>query len=111
MSSAKAAARYIEQGWAPIPVPAGEKNPGRDGWQDLRLGLEDVPRYFTNGQNVGLHCGEPSGWLVCADLDVREALKIAGRFLPQTLTSGRESTPESHWWFICKGARRDTTPS
>lgn len=108
MSSAKAAARYIERGWTPVPVPAGEKNPRRDGWQDLRIGLEDVARYFTNGQNIGLHCGEPSSWLVCVDLDVREALTIAGRFLPPTLTSGRESTPESHRWFICKGAEHTT---
>ncbi|MCA1716262.1 MAG: phage/plasmid primase, P4 family [Actinobacteria bacterium] len=108
MSSAKAAARYIEQGWAPIPVPAGEKSPGRDSWQDLRIGLEDIPRYFTNGQNVGLHCGEPSGWLICADLDVREALEIASRFLPPTLASGRESTPESHRWFTCEGAKHTT---
>lgn len=103
-SSAEAAAGYIEQGWMPIPVPAGEKSPGRDSWQDLRISLEDVPRYFTNGQNIGLHCGEPSRWLVCVDLDVREALLSAGHFLPPTLISGRESTPESHRWFTCEGA-------
>lgn len=108
MSSAKAAARYIERGWAPIPVPAGAKNPGRDGWQDLRIGLEDIPRYFNNGQNIGLHCGEPSGWLVCADLDVAEARKLAERFLTPTLTSGRESTPDSHLWYIAEGAQHAT---
>jgi putative DNA primase/helicase len=108
VSSVKAAARYIERGWAPVPVPAGAKNPGRDGWQDLRIGLEDVPRYFTNDQNIGLHCGEPSGWLVNADLDVAEARKLAERFLPATLTSGRESTPDSHLWYIAEGAQHAT---
>ena len=108
MSSAKAAARYIERGWTPVPVPAGEKNPGRDGWQELRIGLEDIPRYFTNGQNIGLHCGEPSGWLVCVDLDAPEALRIADRFLPATLTSGRDSTPDSHRWYTAKGAEHTT---
>jgi putative DNA primase/helicase len=107
-SSAKAAARYIEQGWTPIPVPAGEKNPKRDSWQNLQIGLEDVPSYFTDGQNVGVHCGEASGWLVCADLDVPEALEVAGRFFPQTLASGRESTPVSHRWFTSKGAKHET---
>ena len=38
------------------------------------------------------------------DLDVGEAVRIAGRFLPQTLTSGRESRPHSHWWFRSPGA-------
>lgn len=104
MSSAKAAARYVKQGWVPVPVPSGAKSPGRDGWQDLRIGLEDVPTYFTNGQNIGIHCGEPSGWLVCVDLDTPEALELAGRFLPTTLTSGRDSTPAAHWWFTCPGA-------
>ena len=108
MSSAKAAARYIERGWTPVPVPAGAKNPGRDGWQDLRISLEDIPLYFNNGQNIGLHCGEPSGWLVCADLDVVEARKLAEKFLAPTLASGRESTPGSHLWYIAEGAQHAT---
>jgi len=108
MSSAKAAARYVERGWVPVPVLAGEKNPGRDGWQELRIGLEDIPRHFTNGQNVGIHCGEPSGWLVPADLDAPETMRIADRFLPPTLTSGRESTPDSHRWYVSEGAQHAT---
>jgi putative DNA primase/helicase len=95
----RAAVRYIERGGAVIPVPPGSKDPGRDEWQNMRVTAEDVPRYWTNGQNVGLLTGEPSGWLVDVDLDVEEAVKVAGRFLPQTLTSGRKSRPHSHWWF------------
>ncbi|HVF02520.1 MAG TPA: bifunctional DNA primase/polymerase [Rubrobacteraceae bacterium] len=95
----------MSRGIAVIPVPAGEKNPGYDGWQNLRLASEDVPRYWTNGQNVGALNGEPSGWRVCIDLDVFEALGIAGRFLPPTLTGGRESRRHSHWWYVVPGAR------
>jgi hypothetical protein len=51
---------YIERGYAPIPVPAGEKNPGRPGWEALRITEEEIPNYWTNGQNVGLLCGKPS---------------------------------------------------
>lgn len=101
------ARRYIERGFAPIPVPAGSKNPGREGWQDLRLTLEDIPRYFNNGQNVGAFNGEPSGWRVCADLDVPETANLAGRFLAPTLTSGRESRPHSHWWYIAPGVETE----
>jgi hypothetical protein len=108
MSSAKAAARYIERGYTVVPVPAKSKNPGRPGWEDLRITLEDVPRYFTNGQNVGIHNGEPSGWLVPVDQDVPEVRSIAGRFLPPTLTSGRDSTPDSHWWFVARGCPHKT---
>src|SRR5215210_1169859 len=109
MSSAKAAARYIERGYTVVPVPAGSKNPGRDNWEELRITLEDVPRYFNNGQNIGIHNGEPSGWLVPVDLDVPEARKIAGRFLSPTLTSGRESAPDSHWWFVAPGCSHKTS--
>jgi hypothetical protein len=60
MDSAKAARWYIGKGFTVVPVPVGEKNPGRDGWESLRITLEEVPQYFNNGQNIGLHNGEPS---------------------------------------------------
>jgi hypothetical protein len=37
-------------------------------------------------------------------LDSAEAVKIAFRFLPATLTSGRESRPHSHCWYVAPGA-------
>ena len=97
----QAAASYLARGIAVIPVPAGEKNPNRPDWQGERLTTEDVPRCWTNGQNVGLLTGEPSAGRVDADLDADEAVRVAGRFLPPTLTSGRESRPHSHWWYSC----------
>ena len=100
-----AAAALIRWGAAVIPVPAGEKNPNRAGWEKLRIAEEKVPDFWTNGQNVGMLCGEPSGWRVDVDLDADEAVKIAGRFLPPTLTGGRESRPYSHWWYVCAAAR------
>lgn len=100
----RAAVGLIRRGAAPIPVPAGEKNPRRDGWESLRISEEDVPRFWTNGQNVGLLCGGPSGNRVDVDLDADEAVEIAGQFLPTTLTSGRESRPHSHWWYVAPDA-------
>jgi len=101
----QAAAGYIAHGYAPIPIPADSKNPNRPDWQGERHTSEDVPRCWTNGQNVGVLTGEPSGWRVDVDLDSDEAVRIAGRFLPPTLTSGRESRPHSHWWYVSQGAR------
>src|SRR5215216_3438556 len=99
--------RYIERDFAPIPVPPGAKSPNRSGWQDERMGIEDVPRFFDNGQNVGVLNGRPSGWKVCADLDVAEATELADRFMPPTLTSGRGRRPHSHWWLISPEAKTD----
>jgi len=103
MSSAKAAARYIERGWAPVPIPAWQKGPQISGWQRLRMSASDVPRYFNNGQNIGIINGKASGWLVTVDLDCPEAVTLAGRFLEPTLTGGRESVPDGHWWYIAPG--------
>jgi putative DNA primase/helicase len=103
MSSAKAAERYIERGWSPVPIPRGQKGPRLTEWQSLRMKLEDVPRYFTNGQNVGIINGAASGGLVTADLDCPEAVALAGRFLEPTLTSGRDSVPDGHWWYVSPG--------
>ena len=57
----KAASGYIKRGVSVIPVPDGEKNPGRPGWEALRITEEEIPDYWCNGQNVGVLCGEPSG--------------------------------------------------
>src|SRR5215210_4975916 len=103
MSSTKAAARYIERGWAPVPIPARQKGPQISGWQHLRMSASEVPRYFNNGQNIGIINGKASGWLVTADLDCPEAVTLAGRFLEPTLTGGRESVPDGHWWYIAPG--------
>src|SRR5215212_6762332 len=99
----RAAERYLRAGLAVISIPAGKKNPNRGGWQTERWTVEDIPQCWSNGQNIGVLTGEPSGWLVDVDLDCAEAVKIAGRFLDPTLTSGRESTPDNHWWYRAEG--------
>jgi putative DNA primase/helicase len=102
-TSARAAARYIERGWAPVPIPARQKGPQIPGWQRLRMSASDVPRYFIGGQNIGIITGKASGWLVTVDLDCPEAVTLARRFLKPTLTGGRQSVPDGHWWYISPG--------
>jgi hypothetical protein len=100
----RAAAALMRRGVAVIPVPAGKKKPGHERWEALRITEEEIPNYWTNGQNVGLLCGKPSGGRVDLDLDADEAVRIAFRFLPATLTSGRKSRPHSHCWYVAPGA-------
>jgi putative DNA primase/helicase len=102
MSSAHAAVKYIKHGYAPIPIPARSKAPNLKDWQLLRLEPEDVPRYFNNGRNIGLLLGEPSGGLIDIDLDTPEAVAAGRYLLPGTLRSGRESSPNSHYWYRCE---------
>lgn len=97
----QAARSYIARGWAPIPVPARSKNPGRDEWQHERHTIEDVDRAFAPDGNIGLLLGTASGGLADVDLDVTEAVTAAPFFLPQTdRWSGRASRRRSHAWYI-----------
>jgi P4 family phage/plasmid primase-like protien len=92
----QAAVRYLRNGLAVIPIPPGEKNPNRRGWQNERHTVEDVPRLWDDGQGVGVLWGEPSGGMVDVDLDWPEARIAAAHILPPTRTFGRASAPESH---------------
>jgi hypothetical protein len=101
----RAAAALIRRGVAVIPVPAGSKKPILEGWEALEISEEEIPGYWNNGQNLGVLCGKPSDWRVNVDMDVDEAVKIAFRFLPPTLTSGRIKRPHSHCWYFARGAQ------
>ena len=97
-----AAKDYIQRGLCPIPIPYKQKRAIVDGWQKLRLTLDDIPQFFGNGpQNIGIILGEPSGGLVDIDLDAPEALELADAFLPDTdYMFGRASKPRSHRLYV-----------
>jgi Protein of unknown function (DUF3987)/3'-5' exonuclease/Bifunctional DNA primase/polymerase, N-terminal len=93
-----AAAVYLRRGMAPIPLPHRSKDPGKGGWQDLRVSPVTLDEYFPPGEprNVGVLNGEPSGGTADVDLDCPEAL-AAAMLLPQTgFVFGRASAPSSH---------------
>lgn len=88
------------RGFALIPVPHGQKRPVLRKWQHLRLTADDLRNTFGGQSNVGVLLGDPSGGLTDIDLDCRESVRLASRFLPPTeLRSGRSSSPCSHWFF------------
>jgi hypothetical protein len=95
---------YIRRGWRIVPIPRGEKAPKRPRWGELKISLEDVSRYFENGDNIGIILGPKSESLVDVDLDCAEALEIADLYLPVTRAEfGRRSKPRSHRIFIAVG--------
>jgi bifunctional DNA primase/polymerase-like protein len=97
---AKAASEYIGAGFCPIPVLPRSKNPGRDGWQNLRVALTDVPALFLPDANIGLLLGKAGNDLVDFDLDCPEAVALAPAFLPLThFKSGRPGNSFSHYWY------------
>jgi putative DNA primase/helicase len=96
---------YIRSGYAPIPVPSGEKAPAVRRWQKLEIDRDQVEEYFGESGNVGILVGKPSGGLVDIDIDAREAVAIADTFLPPTnMVHGRKSKPGSHRWYRLEDA-------
>jgi hypothetical protein len=93
----------VARDWRVIPVPHNSKNPGRNGWESVRILEPDLPRYF-NGQpqNIGVLLGEPSGGLVDVDLDWKPGTRLADYFLPATDCEwGRPSARRSHRLYVC----------
>ena len=90
----RAAEEYIGKGYSVVALRPKSKKPIHDDWPNLSITADNVGGYFSNGENLGVKTGAPSGNRVDVDLDVPEALAIAGRFLEPTLTSGRESAAQ-----------------
>jgi hypothetical protein len=103
MSARDAAKTYLARGWAPIPVPHGQKRPALSGWPELRITEATIDEHF-NGEltNLGVLTGEPSGGLTDVDLDAAEAVVLADQFLsPTGSVFGRPGKPRSHRLYVC----------
>jgi hypothetical protein len=109
MTPPDAARLYISRGLRVVPIPPGQKGPRAPRWQNLMIGLEDVPQHFTADSNIGVLLGPASGELVDIDLDCLEALELADRYLPPTEAMfGRASKPRSHRLYVAPGAVFET---
>jgi putative DNA primase/helicase len=103
----EAALHVKRQGWEPLHVPSASKNPGRDGWQRERLTEEQIASIFSQGGNLSIITGEPSGGLTDIDLDAPEALACADDYWPPTgMIHGRPSNPNSHCWYVASSSPR-----
>ncbi len=89
-----------------IAIKPGFKKSVEVGWQKQRLNGDALESAFAGPGNIGVLLGEPSGWLVDVDLDCDEAVALAAQFLPATkVRSGHAARPDSHWWYVAKGAK------
>jgi hypothetical protein len=98
MSVLDAALEYCRRGF--IVTPLHHKRPILRRWQERNLGVADLLRNFRDGRNIGIVLGGPIG-IVDVDLDNPVAVTVADLFLPDTVESGREKYPRSHYWYIC----------
>lgn len=92
--------QLIADGWAVVPIVAGQKRPNDTDW----LTKTYTPEDFAEGDNIGAKCGAASGWRVDVDLDAAEAVQAGAQLLYQTgLVHGRPGKPASHFWFVSPG--------
>jgi hypothetical protein len=109
--SLAAAREYVGRGWRIVPIQHGEKRPAMPGWPDFKAELENVPRLFSHGENIGLILGPKSGDIIDIDLDCTEAIALADLYLPASKAEfGRASKPRSHRFFIAPAATFEAFP-
>src|SRR5215208_465081 len=86
------AAALIEEGYYPIPIPAGTKGPTVPEWEQRAF----KATAFRAGGNIGLHHVN----IAAVDRDCPETYALRDRFLPKTFRTGHGETPESHSWYL-----------
>ena len=86
-------------------TPLVGKAPVLEAWSKRELAEDELSRHFFEGRNVGVVLGGDAG-LVDVDLDNSLAVATADHLLPDTVRSGRESSPCSHYWYLT-----DPTPT
>lgn len=100
------ASKWLKLGISPIPIhPSGKRPKGGEGWTELRVKEETIPKFFQSNDNVGALWGEPSGWVVDIDLDIPEACAAAEVLFPPTYCYGRKGNPRSHYLFRCQNCK------
>lgn len=96
--------RYIDAGWAVLPIAPGKKRPTENGWQKKAEKKQYKVEDFGPNDNIGVALGECSDWRVDVDMDSREGIEAAKYLLPDTgLIHGRSGKPSSHWWYRSQG--------
>ncbi len=104
MDRISAARDLLARGWTPVPVSRGAKKPYEDGWQQLTVTEDDLPRRFSGVGNIGVVTGALSNGLTDVDLDCDQTVMLTERFLPSTrMRSGHGPRRLSHWFYKITG--------
>jgi hypothetical protein len=99
----EAAFDYHRRGFSVTPLHG--KRPVLRRWQKRHLRESELPDYFVDGRNIGIVLGGLAG-VVDVDLDNPMAVAVADLLLPDTLESGRATSPRSHRWYVCEPTPR-----
>jgi|SRR5215210_2073263 len=94
---------YADAGLKTVRVSRARKKNVDTAWQEREIPLEDVVAWVSRGGNIGIQVGEVSNWACGVDPDCPEAVRLAPKFLPDTLTSRKGSQPASLYVYRSPG--------
>ena len=92
MTTQKKAKQYLSKDWKVLPIPKGSKAPIIKDWPGVNITEEELFKYFSDSENIGVKLGKPSKWLTDIDLDCKEAIQVAEYFLPsaESIVTGKQ---------------------
>lgn len=113
LRNTEGAIEAIKRGYQPVPLVTGSRSPRIAGWSKLRWentpeGIEEARKKFDDWSEIGhgglgVLLGKPSEGLIDIDLDHPKTARLRDHFLPPTpARSGRDSRPNTHYWYIAK---------
>jgi putative DNA primase/helicase len=96
--------QYADEGIKLLRLHPETKRPVGERWQEKVTPLEEVAAWVQKGNPVGWQVGEVSRWISVVDCDWPEAVRLAPRFLPATLTIHKGNEKPSLWVYRSPGA-------
>jgi putative DNA primase/helicase len=94
---------YDNEGIKQVRLDGRTRKPIDPDWQRKTIPLEEMEKHVRRDGGVGWQCGEVSGWLSAADMDWPEAMRLAPRFLPETLQGAKGDEEPSHSFYRSPG--------
>ncbi len=95
---------YANEGIKLVRLDGRTRKPIDKKWQlENGLPLEKVKEHVAHGGGIGWQCGEVSGWISAVDMDWPEAMRLAPRFIPETLQAAKGEEEPSHSFYHSPG--------
>jgi P4 family phage/plasmid primase-like protien len=95
--------QYADAGIKPLRLHPETKRPVVKEWQRRSELLTDIAEWARQGKPIGWQVGQVSRWICVVDCDWPETIRLAPRFLPETLTIHKGHEKPSLWVYRSEG--------
>ncbi len=94
---------YANEGIKLVRLDRRTRKPIDKEWPQTTIPPEEIKKHVRRGGGLGWQCGEVSGWISAVDLDWPEAMRLAPRFIPETLQAAKGGEAPSHSFYRSPG--------